>query len=237
MHDECPGKYVADMNEELVVLTWRWGQKYGPDYVRKLAASLKRHLTVPYRFLCVTDEKIPGIETTCIKDPGLTKYPGCICRLRLFDDVWQRDIGIEPGARAVCIDLDLVVTGKLDGLFDRPEPFVILQGANASNPNPYNGSVFMFRGGAHPELWNDFTLQALKSIPCYEFPDDQGWFWHKLPNAAGWKVGPESGIYAFQKPAWPKGDNLPKDARMVAFPGWRDPSKFKHLTWIKEHWH
>jgi hypothetical protein len=136
----------------------------------------------------------------------------------------------------VCIDLDTVITGPLDGLFDRPENFIILQGANASNPCPFNGSLMMLRAGARPDVWRDFSLKAAGSVPFFEFPDDQGWLWHKIPDAAGWKAGSESGVYAFQKPGWPKDDRLPADAKIVAFPGWRDPSKFANEPWVRQHW-
>ncbi len=221
----------------LTIVTWWWGEKYPEHYVRRLEASVRRHLKEPHRFLCVSDHVIDGIETVEVKDPGLTKHKGCIVRLRLFDEVWQRDIGIRTGDRVVNMDLDSVVTGQLDPLFCRPDSFTILVGANAANPCPYNGSLFMLRAGSHAEVWDDFTLAELATIPRHEFPDDQGWLAHKLPNVSGWNVGPQSGVYAFQKPQWPNGDDLPKDARLVVFPGWRDPAKFVHLSWVKEHWH
>ena len=34
----------------------KWGTKYNSDYVNKLAAGVRRHLTVPYRFVCFTDD-------------------------------------------------------------------------------------------------------------------------------------------------------------------------------------
>ncbi len=80
------------------------------------------------------------------------------------------------------------------------------------------------------------ALEAAAKVPFYEFPDDQGWIWHKLPRAAGWLAGPTSGIYGFKKPGWPPGDNLPADARLVAFPGARDPSQFTHLPWVRKYW-
>jgi uncharacterized protein YbdZ (MbtH family) len=129
-----------------------------------------------------------------------------------------------------------VVTGLLDPLFDRPEPFLIWQGANQSNPNPYNGSVMMLRKGAHPEVWRDLTPAAVEAIERHEFPDDQGWLWHKLPGAAGWPVGEDSGIWAFGKRGWPADNRLPAAARIVAFPGKRDPAQITHLDWVKEHW-
>lgn len=222
----------------LVVTTWLWGSKYSQDDVRKLHAGVSRYLKEEHRFFVAS----PSGE-----DEHLTNIPGCFCRLRMFDPEWQKEMEVQEGDRVVCMDLDIVITGPLDPLFCRPESFMILQGANAANPCPFNGSLMMLRAGAHPEIWSDFDPALELSWSkgghlsnerpfYYEFPDDQGHLAHKLPNAGGWKVGSQSGVYAFQKPAWPKGDDLPSDARMVVFPGWRSPEKFKHLDWVKENW-
>lgn len=211
--------------EGLTVCTWRWGQKYSDGYVARLEAGLRRHLRQPFAFRVFAPEPA---------DAALTEVPGCFARLRMFDPAWQETNGVR--GRLVCLDLDLIVTGPLDDLFDRPEPFVILQGANAANPCPFNGSVQMLRAGAHPEVWTDFSLEAARALPFHEFPDDQGYLAHKIPGAAGWPAGRESGVYGFQKPGWPRGEALPRDARIVAFPGWRDPIGYQHLTWVQEHW-
>jgi hypothetical protein len=222
----------------LTICTWLWGTaKYTPIYVERLYAGLRRHLKQPFRFLLMTDRAISinGVaECYPIPDPHLTKIKGCFARLRMFDPEWQR--GLRLHGRIVCLDLDVVITGQLDALFNRVEPIILFSGANSSNPCPYNNSVFMFQAGAYPELWTDFSLDVLPTLRRYDFPDDQGWFWTKIPSAATWKVGSSSGIYAFQKPGWPSGNKLPHDARIVAFPGHRDPAQFTHLPWIKEHW-
>lgn len=211
----------------LTICTWLWGSKYGPQYVDRLRAGVNRHLKQEHRFRVFT----PG---AC--DLALTKIPGCFARLRMFDPKWQEANGIGQGDRLVCLDLDLVITGPLDRLFDRPEPFCILQHANAANPCPFNGSVMMLRGGAHPDVWSVFSLAAAGAVPFHHFPDDQGWLHHKVPDAAGWRCGASSGIYAFRKRDWPKDDGLPSIASIVAFPGHRDPSQFMHLDWVKQHW-
>lgn len=211
--------------EGLNICTWRWGKKYSNDYVEKLRNAVSRHLYQKHKF-CIFSPKE--------EDEYLTKIPGCFARLRMFDPEWQKENDLE--GRIVCMDLDLVITGTLDHLFDRPESFVIFQGANAVNPCPYNGSLWMLRAGKRPDVWNDFSIDRAKNVPYHEFPDDQGWLAHKIPNAAGWQAGSKSGVYGFQKPGWPKNDILPKDARIVSFFGWRDPSKFQHLNWIKENW-
>lgn len=209
----------------LVIGTWQWGNKYPRHYVERLAAGVARHLRQDYRF-CV----FRPMET----DEDLTAIPGCFARLRMFDPMWQRVHGIKGGDRLVCMDLDMVVTGHLDPLFDRPEDFCILQGVNASNPCPYNGSLWMLRAGYRPDVWGDFSLEAARKVPFYSFPDDQAWFAHKIPNAGAWR--PADGVYGFQKPSWPKDDKLPSGARCVAFFGHRDPAHFKHLDWVMENW-
>lgn len=212
----------------LIVSTWLWGDKYTPDYLARLSTGVARHLAQPHDFRVFTPEP---------EDAHWTKVPGCLARMRAFDPAWQARQGLAAGDRLVCLDLDLVVTGPLDALFDRPEPFVILQGANASNPCPYNGSVWMLRPGYRPDVWADLNPQSLKASPRFEFFDDQGWLEHKIMAAAAWNAGAGSGIYAFQKPGWPVGSlALPADARIVAFPGHRDPSQFTHLDWVKTHW-
>lgn len=211
----------------LAVVTWLWGDKYGDGDVQKLRNGISRYLEQDHSF---------SIMRPVGDDKYLTKIKGCFARLRMFDLKWQRKVFSENVDRIVCIDLDVVITGPLDPLFNRAENFVILQGANAANPCPFNGSLWLLRPGYRPDVWSDFSLEAAEKLPRYEFVDDQQWMFHKLSDAAAWHVGPRSGVYAFQKPAWPKGDDLPKDARLVVFPGWRSPEKFKHLKWVQEHW-
>jgi hypothetical protein len=226
--------------EELTISTWLWGSKYDHHDVAKLYNGLKRNLKQPFRFVLFSHSALPayyaGIERYAIWDYELTYTQGCFVRLRMFDPEFQKFCGIT--GRFVCIDLDTVITANLDPIFDRPEPFVILQGANAINPCPYTGALMMVRTGAYPQLWSDFSLDAIKEIPFYEFPDDQGWIHHKVPDAASWKAG-ENGVYAFQKPGWPMdqmGLFLPRDARLVTFPGARSPKKFASLDWVKRNW-
>lgn len=214
----------------LTVLAWQWGDKFAPEDVARLERGLRRHIEAPFRFLLVTGDSI--------WDRELTERKGCFARLRMFDPKWQQAHGINPGDRIVQIDLDTVITGALDPLFDRPEPFVVMQGANAFNPCPMNGALQMLRAGAHPEVWSDFSFEAAAKTAHYEFPDDQGWLWAKLPNAAGWKVGPEHGIYVYQKRGWPGGKSnseLPDGARLVTFIN-KHPSDVANLDWVKANW-
>ena len=219
----------------LNVITWCWGDKYGLRDIDRLCKAVKNNLKIPHQFHVFCDKPFPlteGIISHYIADPQLTGRH-CFCRLRMFDPRWQNRSGLT--GTIVSLDLDVVITGVLDPLFTSTDSFMILQGANASNPNPFNASVMMLQAGHHPEVWSDFSLEKASAVPFYEFPDDQGWIWHKLPLASGWKVG-ASGIYAFQKPGWPKGNALPPNARIVSFIGWRKPQQFLSLPWVQKYW-
>lgn len=223
-----------------MICTWLWGDKYTPTDVLKLRSGVKRHLRETHRFMVVTERERAAdafprdLERHAIKDPELLAHKGCFARLRMFDYGWQQNRKIDD--RLVCMDLDMIITGPLDPLFRRPETFVILGGANSVNPCPFNGSVMMVRAGHHGELWTDFSMEEATKIKYHEFPDDQGWIAHKLPNAATWPCGLRSGIYAFKKPGWPADNRLPPDARIVAFPGARRPSEFTKFAWVRIHW-
>ena len=223
----------------LIVVTWFWGRNYSPEYVTKLANGVKRNLKRPYRFACISeDARIvgAGIESWKIQDPELLKDPGCIVRMRMFDPAWQESHGIAAGDRIVDLDIDMVITDALDELFDRPEPFCILQGINSTNPCKTNGSVFTFDARYRPDVWTDFSLANYKKlgVPFHSFPDDQGWMDFKMPDSGAF--GPDTGVYGFKKRGWPAGDALPKNAKIVAFPGHRDPSKLGHLDWVRDNW-
>lgn len=221
----------------LDIVTWMWGDKYGPEDVVRLESRIRKNLRLPCQFHLFTDNHHwalpPSICVWPISDPELIGK-GCFCRLRMFDPDWQRQH--KMFGTIVSIDLDVVVVRELDPLFETKEPFKILTGANASNPNPYNASIMLLKAGQHPGVWREFSLEKAMRTQYHEFPDDQGWIWHMLPDVKGWPVGKASGIYAFQKPGWPKGSALPDAARLVVFFGWRKPQMFSELPWIKEHW-
>jgi hypothetical protein len=222
----------------LTVVTWLWGDKYGVEDVIKLRNGVRRHLKQEHRFVLITDRdtSIIGLPTFHIpaEDRYLLAEKGCFARLRIFDPAFQRTIGADE--RIVCLDLDTVVVGELDQLFDKPVLFAILQGANASNPCPFNCSMMMLTVGFRPDVWQSFDMDAARKVPHFTFPDDQAWLAVLIPDAAGWQAG-EDGVYAFKKPGWPKNtNNLPKDARIVFFPGWRSPALFMDLDWVRLHW-
>jgi hypothetical protein len=192
----------------ITFLTWLWGHKYPASHVAKLRAGITRNHAGPHQFFCVSNRDDLQIPTIPIQDPDLLQVAdGCYARLRMFDPAWQAKHGI---TQLVNLDLDLVVTGKLDKLFAPGAGFKILHGGHF-NPCPFNGSVMMIEAGARPEIWQHFNVDAAVKVAHADGfwrGSDQTWIAYTAPDAAG----------------------------IVAFPGSKDPSKFTGVEWIRRHW-
>lgn len=224
--------------EPITFSTWFWGKKYTVEHLTNLHNGIRRHFAHPHRFVVVTDRLTDHLvgETIPIRDRDLLNIrDGCYVRLRMFDPEWRRQFGIK---RLVCLDLDLVITDDLAPLFSGAGPFRILKGGHF-NPCPFNGSVMMLDdpNGEYSHLWHSFDYEEAHRIAYADGSDrgtDQTWIAAKAPHAAFWTW--RDGIYGYGKPGWPPGDGLPTDARIVIFPGKKDPSKLKNLWWVKENW-
>lgn len=179
----------------LTVLTWLWSQPegrttYTTEHVAIWADMVSRNLSMPHRLACVTNEwdLPPNVER--IDPPGDfedvqprwgPRKPNCFRRLVMF----RKDAAKIFGKRFVCMDLDCVVGGQLDPLFDRPEDLVLLKGTIAGRP--YNGSMMLIKAGCRPQVYDDFN-QAGADVSGAEFVgSDQAWLAYKLGwNEATW---------------------------------------------------
>ena len=39
------------------VICWKWGKLFSPVYVNRLRSMLARHLHIPHRLYCITDDR------------------------------------------------------------------------------------------------------------------------------------------------------------------------------------
>lgn len=229
------------------VVCWRWApmpgyrSTFSPDTVNVLRRQVARHYPYPHRFLCVTDDPVgldPEVEVipawndfADLPSPSGGKNPSCYRRLRMF----HRDIYRVFGERFVSLDLDMVITGDLTPVWDRPEDIVL---AGDTNPKTYfNGSMILMSAGARPEVWDDFDpVESPKaSKAAGHFGSDQAWISTRLgPNEAKWTKA--DGVYSYRNDIERTGNRLPSDARVVICHGRNDPwtEPLKSLSWVKE---
>lgn len=246
----------------LRVVCWRWsntGPKrkrvaYTADHVNRFANMVRRNLSMPHEVVCVTDQPEgldPSIRIVPLWDEGLREKGGCYVRLKAFSPEMQDIIG----ERFVSMDIDCVVTGPLDPLFDRDDEFVMWK--NVGRGTTYCGSMFLMTAGARRQVWDEFDVNDLELrtgkldsshpggrwVHPYALDtgnvigSDQAWISAVLgPDEAMWTAA--DGVLSFKADVHPryyrrrliKRDTpppaeLPEHSRVVFFHGREDPSQ------------
>lgn len=208
----------------LTILTWFWKQDggratYEPLHVNIWADSVRRNLSIPHRIACVTD-LTEGLDPSIVIIPPPREFedwripswnearPQCLRRISMF----KPDAAEIFGERFVCMDLDCVVSGPLDPLFDTDANFKIYRGTVPGRL--YNGSMMLIRAGSRPQVYNTFSIEGATEAGAKHIGSDQAWIAHCLgAGEATW--GPEDGVNW-----WGATNRTDKEqSRVVFFPG------------------
>lgn len=215
---------------------------YGPEHVHSVRRALAKHLRLPHEIVVVTDrpELYDAGAVRAVKLETPTHLPGTrFAKLMIY----HPDAAALIGERILCLDLDTVIVGSLDAIVDRPEDLVLWRNPNFGVPRRarYNTSMVLLRAGSRPELWRDFDPARTPRMLARDWGGtDQAWVSHRAsPDEAHWTAA--DGVYGagrLRDIAPGVGTELPKNARIVFFPGAREPSmascQAKH-PWIAEH--
>ena len=152
----------------MIVACVRIGTKYKTEYVFKLQAMVKRHMTVPHRFVCLTDrpKELPGIETVLVK--GL---PGWWGKLWLFNSEWRNE-------RVLYFDLDTVICDNIDDLAQLDKPFYICQNftqlsGHPSWPCKYGSCCMVIQPDWGEFIWGEFRGRVADYMIKYDQLGDQ----------------------------------------------------------------
>lgn len=208
--------------------------KYTDEHVLIHKAMFERHLTIPHRYVCVTDEPVEGVE--CIPLWDKCKFlGGCYNRLYIFSE----DMRELFGERFACVDLDCVIVNNVNSIFSRKEDFLMNSYKPIPNKQPpdpdqyYNGSLIMMDCGARKEVWESFDYEKSPEMTKNNpntIGSDQAWIRHCLGKKE--KLLTEiDGIYEARQI---KG-SLPDNAKIIFFSGNRDPSE-KRYSWISKYY-
>lgn len=192
---------------------------YDVDYVYRLAEGVDRHLSVPHRFVCITEWHIAGIETRLLEHD----WPGWWAKLELF----------RPGlfrGRVLYLDLDTSVVGSLDEIASYAGPFAMIDdwvhdwlGASG---------VMAWEPGEHTEsIYTEFCRMAEGAMRSHR--GDQNW----ISGAVEWE--PLRELYPGQIVSrWVECEGgVPPDARIVCWHGTPKPASIGwELSGSREHW-
>ena len=239
------------------VVCLKWGQLYGPDYVNKLYRGVARNLTIPFRFVCFTDDA-DGVETPveCMPLPPIELPAG-------YENSAFRKIALfapevaDLSGPTLFMDLDVVIVDTIDCFFELQGPFYIIHNwierrKTIFRPRPRigNSSVFRFTIGEQAHVLEDFHARPLEAIHGY--PTEQAYMSDTVSSLDFW---PETWCRSFKKHCTPLvplnsfvAPHLPEGAKIIVFHGRPNPDQaaggFRSgwrkrtlpATWIDQYW-
>jgi len=206
-----------------VICVLKSGGIYDAEWVRKLRDAVSRNLSIPHRFVCLSDVDVP-----CDRIPIEQNWAGWWSKIELF----KPGVIHEP---TLYLDLDTAITGPLDGLFDIPSDFAMLR-SFADPTHPASG--VMWFGKVPHQVYTKFAKQPEAYIAHYERNQsgarigDQAFIADVLGDKIDFLTDLFSGITSYK--LHHKTRLLPGTS-IVCFPGSPKPTEI-HDDWMKEAW-
>ncbi len=248
------------------VICIKWGTAFGPEYVNRLYSGVRRHLSQPIRFLCMTEHREglhPEVEVLDLPvEPfhdemnaalAVANRQGAMRKVSLFRP------GLIPDLEGPVLgfDLDVVITGPLDDLLDFQPGKVIMRHdwveARRGRATGH-GSVFRYDPALHPWLYE--TLAAAPKAEVEKARGSEQRYTSTLAQEKSafayipgdWVVSFKHDCLRLPPMNYFDTPKLPPDARVVCFHGRpKMPEAVagyrgswlrwsRPCDWLREHW-
>ncbi|MCL4766508.1 MAG: hypothetical protein KJZ80_09780 [Hyphomicrobiaceae bacterium] len=242
----------------------KWGTRYGPEWVNRLAAMVRRNTTWNIRFVCFTDDPT-GIRTDieCQPlpkvdyDPALGKYWPKL-------GIMQQNLGGLQGM-TLYLDLDVVIIGGLDPYFTYEARFCMVREWKNPHLGYGNSSVVRFFVGLESAVLDRFYAMSPAAIAIAYASKEQNFLSRAVEEVTFW---PDEWCPAFNHACLPRNRLLrlfskparPTSGRILVFygsitpasamQGRHEPAKrvrtgfairlgrhrFRRAEWIADYW-
>ena len=250
---------------EVNVLCIKWGTKFPAYYVNRLYAGVTRGLVRPFRFICFTEDAAginPEVEVLPLPEVPFEDQMVEAMTTGRRRGAWRKVTLTQPGLAGIegttlIMDLDVVVTGSLDSLFDYSPGKICMAREWRYKYHPLqpvggHGSVYRFDPGVHDYLYNDFASDVEGSL---NFLGEQKYISLTAHKYGDLDYYPENWIRSFKRHAIPSlplnllfAPTIPQGCNVLCFHG--DPkmeeaivgagSKLRYKTrpskWLREYW-
>lgn len=194
------------------------GGEYDAEWVRKLRDGVKRNLSIPHRFVCLSDVEVP-CETIKLRH----NWPGWFSKIELFREV----------ERGLYLDLDTVVTGSLDHFANLQDDFLMLR--NFHVPEMVGSGVMWF-GKPQKHVYERFCQKPFKWIQYHKdrqegpYLGDQAFIWDSFKRNV--KHLPMDTIKSYKMHCK---EGLPGGTSLVCFHGKPKATEIK-TDWMADNW-
>jgi hypothetical protein len=223
------------------IICINWGTKYGAPYVNRLYAMVARNITPPFTLTCFTDsaeDLRPEIRSEPLPDLPValpTGTKGIWPKARL----WSAELADLTGP-VLFMDLDLVITGDLDGFFEFGDADEVVMARNQTTPFETLGQTSLFRFPVGKLLPLKERFMADPQGVADEFRFEQRFVTRRAPG--GVSFWPAPWVRHFRQDCvrpFPLNyllqPRLPAGAKVVIFPGGLHPAHAIEGRWGKHY--
>jgi hypothetical protein len=214
-----PTSVTLEDSSKNYLLCLKHGTKYGPEYVNKLYNMVERNCTVPYEFVCLTDNT-DGLDSRIKTIPLPSNLQGWWCKPYMY----SKDLPIK--GTILYMDLDVVIAGNIDKLFTyQPNHWCTIRDfTRAMRPDwkKYNSSVVRFKTGQLDHVWTEF--QTNQRDIQRRLHGDQDWLFEATRKSQA-MLYPDSWILSWK---WEV-----RRTKEFDYGGTKGNRKFKHIEDVK----
>jgi hypothetical protein len=208
------------------VITVKHGTAYSADYVNRMRHMIARHLTLPHRFYCLTEDPRDleqGIETRPLPDLALQGWwmkPYMFCT------------GLFPTGTNFYIDLDMVIYRNIDKFMTYlPNEFMGLRDLYHLKDELHAGlgSAIM----RWPNNTYNFIWSRLERAPDLQrnYRGDQDYIWHYHKNTI--RFYPETWTHSYK---WQSRQEPHEDSSVLVFHGEPKPHQIPTDPRVLNNW-
>ncbi len=235
------------------IICMKWGDKFPVEYVNRLFGMVSSHLSIPFRFVCFTENSAGIRDEIEIQNlPELDLPSGLPERGWRKLTVFKKDFGGLSGS-TLFLDLDIVVVGNLDEFFTHPGDFLIAHDKKNPKNIEGNSSIFRFEIGKHSEILSYFEQNS--KLVQSEVRHEQAYLSRETHQQDQLKYWPDEWVPSFKYhccPSWIKSwfqaPFIPKNSKVILFHGLPNPSEaiigrsgkwYRHIQpspWIEKYW-
>lgn len=191
--------YKSKVSEQKIkICTLYFEGKYTPDYVEKLYNSLKRNCTLPFEFICYSDN--PNVKADVviplIKHSGIKKH---WYKLTYFNSLFANQ---KPGDEVIIMDIDQVIVNNIDDMIGYPVADNELVSYNKwwGGKPKLNGGFLKFKSGSRCQIIWDTFIRAPEDWQLHYYKKGTVHYkYYGEQNYVDWKLF-EKGIKIIQTP-------------------------------------
>ncbi|MDD5406933.1 MAG: glycosyltransferase [Sulfurovaceae bacterium] len=239
--------------EKVNIICMKWGDKFPPEYVNRLYGMVERNITIPFRFVCFTDNKNnirPEVEIQPLPELDIPKNIPERGWRKL--SVFAKDFGGLSG-KTLFLDLDVVIVDNIDDFFNASGEFLIAHDKLKPEKMEGNSSVFRFEIGKYPYILEYFVKNFNKVRN--EVRHEQAYLTREIKKMGKLQFWNDAWVPSFKYhcvpswvKSWFKAPSIPKGAKIILFHGLPNPPEaikgisgkwyryIKPSPWIEKYW-